>query len=77
MKMRYLIIAACCAAIAGSIPVASARTTGQATHSIKAHSPLDANAKMKKKHAKKSATKSGDSMSKDSMSKDGMKKETK
>jgi hypothetical protein len=70
--MRNLLIAACCAALVGSIPVASAQTTGPAAQdAVKSHSPMDSNAKMKKKH-KKSA-KSDEGMKGD-MSKDGTKK---
>jgi hypothetical protein len=63
-KMRNLIIAACCAALMGSISVASAQTTtapAAAPDAIKA----DTSTKMKKKSTKKSAMKSGDTMSKD------------
>jgi pentapeptide MXKDX repeat protein len=56
--MRNLIIAACCAALVGSVSVASAQTT---TPDAKA----DTSMKMKKKSTKKSAMKSGDTMSKD------------
>ena len=76
--MRNLLIVACCAALMGSVSVASAQTTGPATQdSMKTNSPMDANAKMKKKHTKKTM-KSDDSMksdtSKDSMKKDNMSK---
>jgi hypothetical protein len=68
--MRNLLIAACCAALVGSISVASAQTTGPTTQdTIKAKSPMDSNAKMKKKHTKKSM--------KSDATKDGMKKDTK
>jgi hypothetical protein len=73
LKMRSLILAVCCAALVGSLSVASAQTTGPAgQEAMKANDPLNANAKtMKKKHkAKKSMTKSDDSMSKDGMKKD-------
>lgn len=78
--MRNLLIAACCAALMGSISAASAQTTGPATQdSMKATTPMDANAKMKKKSMKKSM-KSDDmskgDMSKGDMSKDGMKKDS-
>jgi hypothetical protein len=73
--MRNLLIAACCAALVGSIPVASAQTTGPAVQdTVKSHSPMDSNAKMKKKH--KTSTKADDGM-KGGMSKDGTKKDTK
>ena len=58
--MRNLIIAVCCAALFGSVSMASAQTaTPPAQDATKSDSP----AKMKKKSAKKSAktTKSGDS----------------
>jgi pentapeptide MXKDX repeat protein len=75
MTMRNLLIAVCCAALMGSVSVATAQTTGPiAQDSMKAHNPMDSNAKMKKKHAKKS-TKSDDSM-KAGTSKEGMKKDT-
>jgi hypothetical protein len=74
--MRNLLIAACCAALVGNVSVASAQTTGPATQdSMKTNSPMDSNAKMKKKH-KTSMKKSDDGMKGD-MSKDGMKKDTK
>jgi pentapeptide MXKDX repeat protein len=83
--MRNLLVAACCAAVMGSISVASAETTGKTTQdSVKTHHPMDAYAKMKKKSTKK--TMKSDDMSKDStskgdmskgdMSKDGMKKDS-
>jgi hypothetical protein len=74
-KMRNLLIAMCCAALMGSMSVATAQTSGPTQNSMNAHNPMDSNAKMKKKHAKKSM-KSDDSM-KDDMSKEGMKKDTK
>jgi hypothetical protein len=74
--MRNLLIAACCAALVGSISVASAQTAGPATQdTVKSKSPMDSNAKMKKKHTKKSM-KADDGM-KGSMSKDAPKKDTK
>jgi pentapeptide MXKDX repeat protein len=79
--MRKIILLACCAALVGSISVASARNTGPVSQeTMKTHDPMNANAKMKKKHKhKKSMMKSDDSMkggmSKDGMSKDGMKKD--
>jgi alpha-L-arabinofuranosidase len=73
--MRNLLIAVCCAALMGSGSVASAQTSGLNQNSMKAHNPMDSNAKMKKTHAKK-ATKSDDSMKADT-SKEGMKKDTK
>jgi hypothetical protein len=72
--MRNLLIAVCCAALMGSVSVATAQTSGPTQDSMKAHNPMDSNAKMKKKHAKKS-TKSDDSMKADT-SKEGMKKDT-
>ena len=77
-KMRNLLIAACCAALMGSISVASAKTAGTTTRdSMKTHNPMDANAKMKKKTMKKKTDdmSKGDA-SKDAMSKDGMKKDS-
>ena len=75
--MRNLLIAACCAALVGSVSVASAQTAGPATQdSMKTNSPMDSNAKMKKTHKTKKGMKSDDSMKGD-MSKDGMKKDTK
>jgi len=68
--MRNLLIAACCAALVGSVSVASAQTTAPASQdSMKTNSPVDANAKMKKKHTKTSMMKSDDSMKKDGMKK--------
>jgi pentapeptide MXKDX repeat protein len=75
IKMRNLLIAACCVAFVGSVSAASAQTTNPpGQDSMKTNSPMDSSAKMKKK-SKKSATKSDDSMSKGDMSKDGMKKD--
>jgi hypothetical protein len=71
--MRSLILAVCCAALVGSMSVASAQTTGPAgQEAVKASDPMNANAKtMKKKHkTKKTMTKSDDGMSKDGMKKD-------
>ena len=78
--MRKIILLACCAALVGPISVASAQGTGPASQeTMKTHDPMNANARMKKKHHKKSKMKSDDSMksgmSKDGMSKDGMKKD--
>ena len=75
--MRNLLIAACCAALVGSISVVSAQTTGPAAQeSMKKNSPMDSNAKMKKTSKTKKSTKSDDSMKGD-MSNEGMKKDTK
>jgi hypothetical protein len=76
--MRNLIIAACCAALVGSVSVASAQTTSPTNQdSMKTYNPADSRAKMKKKHkTKKGMMKSDDGMSKGGMS-DGMKKDTK
>jgi Flp pilus assembly protein TadD len=79
-KMRNLLIAACCAALVGSVSIASAKTTGMTTgNSIKTHHPMDSYAKMKKKKSMKKTAKSGemskDNMSKGDMSKDNMKKD--
>ena len=73
--MRNLILAVCCAALVGSVPVASAQTTGPAgQQAVKANDPKSANAKTtKKKHKTKTMTKSDDA----GMAKDGMKKDTK
>jgi hypothetical protein len=74
-KMRNLLIAACCAALVGSVPVASAQTAPAAQDSMKTNNPMNANAKMKKKHTKKTAkSKSDDSMKGDTSS---MKKDSK
>jgi pentapeptide MXKDX repeat protein len=78
--MRKIILLACCAALVGSVSVASAQSTGPASQeTMKTHDPMNANTKMKKKKHKKSMMKSDDSMkggmSKDGMSKDGMKKD--
>ena len=77
--MRNLLIAACCAALMGSVSVASAQTTGPTTQdSVNTNSPMDSNAKMKKKHKmKKSVKKSDDGMAKGDSAKEGMKKDTK
>jgi hypothetical protein len=74
IKMRSLILAACCAAFVGSMTfvgsmsAASAQTTGPTKQeAMKATDPMNANAKTtKKKHkAKKAMTKSDDGMKKD------------
>jgi pentapeptide MXKDX repeat protein len=76
IKMRNLLIAACCVAFVGSVSVASAQTTNPpGQDSMKTNSPMDPSAKKKKK-TKKGAMKSDDSMSKGDMSKDGMKKDS-
>jgi hypothetical protein len=50
-EMRKLIVAACCAALMGSISVASAQTTGpQGQQTLKANDSMNSNAKMMKKH---------------------------
>jgi hypothetical protein len=59
--MRNLIIAACCAALVGSVSVASAQTTAPAATKADTSTKM----KMKKKSGKKSAMKSGDTMSKE------------
>jgi hypothetical protein len=75
--MRNLLIVACCAALGGSLSVASAQTTGPAAQDfMKTDSPMDANAKMKKTSKTKKSTKSDDSLKGD-MSKEGTKKDTK
>jgi hypothetical protein len=64
--MRNLLIAACCAALMGSVSVASAQTTAPAAQdSVKTDNPMNANAKMKKKKSSKKTTKSDDSMKSD------------
>jgi hypothetical protein len=73
IKMRNFIVAVCCAALVGSISVASAQTTSPAgQEATRANDPTNANAKTtKKKHkTKKTMTKSGDGMAKDGMKKD-------
>src|ERR1700720_4246553 len=68
IKMRSFIVGVCCAALVGSISVASAQTTGPAgQEATKANDPMNTNAKtMKKKHkTKKSMTKSDDGMAKE------------
>jgi pentapeptide MXKDX repeat protein len=71
--MRKILVAACCAAVMGSISVASAQTTGpQGQQTMKSNDGMDANAKMmKKKKMKKGMMKSG-GMSGGGMSKGGM-----
>jgi hypothetical protein len=67
--MQKLLIAACCAALVASVPVASAQTTSATSQGkMKTHNPSDSYAKAKKK-----STKSDDSM-KDGTSKDSTKK---
>jgi len=56
--MRRLIVAVCCAALVGSVSVASAQTTGPAAQeTMKAKDPMNANAKKttKKQKTKKTA----------------------
>jgi pentapeptide MXKDX repeat protein len=75
--MRNLLIAACCAALMGSISVASAKTAGTTSgNSMKTHHPMDSFAKMKKKSTKKTSTTKSDDTSKDSMSKGDMSKDS-
>ena len=70
--MRKILVAACCAALMGSISVASAQTTGpQGQQTMKSNDNMDANARMKKKKMKKGMMKSG-GMSGGGMSKGGM-----
>ena len=67
--MRNFILAACCAALVGSISVASAQTASPAgQEATKANDPMNANAKKKK--TKKSMTKSDTGTAKDGMKKD-------
>jgi hypothetical protein len=76
-KMRNLLVAVCCAALVGSVSVASAQTTAPAAQdSLKSDSPMNANAKTKKKSSKKTTKKSDDSMKSDTP-KDDMKKDSK
>lgn len=76
--MRNLLIAACCAALVGSVSVASAQTTAPAAQdSVKTDNPMNANAKMKKKASKKSTKSKSDDGMKGDMSKDDMKKDSK
>lgn len=75
--MRNLLIAACCAALVGSVSVASAQTTAPAAqNSMKTDSTTNANAKMKKSSKKTTKSKSDDSMKSDAP-KDDMKKDSK
>jgi len=76
-NMRNLLIATCCAALVGSVSIASAQTANPtAQDTAKAASgPADSNANMKNKKTK-SSMKSDDGM-KGEISKDGMKKDTK
>lgn len=74
--MRNLLIAACCVALAGSVSVASAQTTGPASQdNLKTNSPMEPTGKTKKKHAKKSMK--SDQGMQGGMSKDSMKKDAK
>ena len=61
--MRRLIVAVCCAALVGSVSVASAQTTGPAAQeTMKAKDPMNANAKKMKKPKKAKKTKTSDFM---------------
>jgi hypothetical protein len=63
--MQKVMIAACCVALLGSVSIASAQTpTPQGSQTMTSHDSMNANAKMKKKHMKKS-------MKKDDMGKGG------
>jgi uncharacterized protein involved in copper resistance len=54
LKMRKAITAAMCVGLLGSVSVASAQTpTPQGPPTMTSHDPMNANAKMKKKHMKK------------------------
>ena len=66
-KMRNLLIAACCAALVGSVSIASAQTTGPASQeTVKASDPMNAHARTMKKHkAKKKMAKPDAGMTKD------------
>ncbi len=51
--MRYLIVAVCCAALVGSVSVASAKTSKPAAQqTVKASDPMNAHAMKMKKHKK-------------------------
>jgi hypothetical protein len=64
IKMRRLIVVVCCAALAGSVSVASAQTTGPAAQeTMKANDPMNANAKKTKKPKKMKKMKKSDFMS--------------
>jgi hypothetical protein len=76
--MRNLLIAACCAALVGSVSMASAQTTAPAAQdSMKTNSPMNANAKMKKKSHKKTTKPKSDASMKSDAPKDDMKKDSK
>ena len=71
--MRKVVIAVCCAALMGSVSVASAQTTGQpGQDNMKSNDNMNANGKMmRKKHMKKMKK---DDMGKGEMDKGGMSK---
>jgi len=76
--MRNLLIAACCAALVGSVSMASAQTTAPAAQdSMKTNSPMNANAKVKKKSHKKTTKSKSDASMKSDAPKDDMKKDSK
>ena len=74
--MRKILVAACCAALMGSISVASAQTTGpQGQQTMKSNDNMDANARMmKKKKMKRGMMKSGGMSKGGMMDKGGMSK---
>ena len=76
--MRNLLIAVCCAALVGSVSIASAQTTAPAPQdSMKTDNPMNANAEAKaKKKSSKKAKKSDDSMKSDAPN-DDTKKDSK
>lgn len=74
IKMKKMIVAVCCAALMGSVSVASAQMTGpQGQRTMKSNDSMDSNARMKKKMMKK-GMKSGMMRSNARMSGGGMKK---
>jgi uncharacterized protein involved in copper resistance len=74
LDMKKMFVAVCCAALMGSVSLASAQTTGQPGQDNMKTNDMDSNAKMmKKKHMKKGMMKGEDKggmgMEKDKMSK--------
>jgi hypothetical protein len=56
--MRYLIVAVCCAALVGSVSVASAKTSNSpAQQTVKANDPMNAHAMKMKKYKSPSGKK--------------------
>jgi hypothetical protein len=59
--MRYLIVAVCCAALVGSVSVASTKTSkSPAQQTVKANDPMNAHAMKKKMHKAKKPKKTGE-----------------